>query len=47
MVQGAQCEGMKGVLDIEGSHSREVTQAMHATRAYISTAAMVEEKGLN
>jgi proline dehydrogenase len=39
-------KGVKGVLDIEGSYSRDASQAMRATRTYISAAAMIAEKGL-
>ena len=40
-------QGLKGVVDIEGSYSRNASQAMRETRAYISAAAMIAEKGLN
>jgi proline dehydrogenase len=40
-------KGLKSVLDIEGSYSRDPSQAMRATRAYISAVAVIAEKGLN
>ena len=39
-------KGVKGVFGIEGSYSRDASQAMRATRAYISAATMIAEKGL-
>jgi proline dehydrogenase len=39
-------KGVKGVLDILGSYSRDASQAKRATQAYINTAAVIQEKGL-
>lgn len=39
-------KGMKGVLDILGSYSRDASQAMRATHAYFNAAAAIEEKRL-